>query len=46
LSDEGFEHFIARDAATVERRVPFATILDSRGLSTAITAQQRKPLTE
>ncbi len=46
LSDEGFEHFIVRYTAMVERRVPFATILDSRGLSTAITAQQRKRLTE
>lgn len=46
LSDQGFEHFIAHYTAMVERRVPFATILDSRGLSTAITAQQRKRLTE
>ena len=46
LSDQGFEFFIRRYTDTVERRVPFATILDSRGLSTAITAQQRKRLTE
>jgi len=46
LSDEGFEYFIVRYTDLVERRVPFATILDSRGLSTAITAQQRKRLTE
>lgn len=46
LSDEGFEYFIARYTAMVERRVPFATILDSRGLTTAITAHQRKLLTE
>jgi len=46
LSDEGFEYFIERYTATVERRVPFATILDSRGLTTAITANQRKRLTE
>lgn len=46
LSDEGFEYFISRYTDIVERRIPFATILDSRGLSTAITAQQRKRLTE
>ncbi len=46
LSDEGFEYFIDRYTATVERRIPFATILDSRGLTTAITANQRKRLTE
>jgi hypothetical protein len=46
LSDEGFEYFIARYTAFVERRVRFATILDSRGLTTAITAYQRKRLTE
>ncbi len=46
LSDEGFEYFITRYTDYVERRVPFATILDSRGLSTAITAQQRRRLTE
>ena len=46
LSDEGFEYFIARYTAMVERRVPFATILDSRGLTTAITAHQRRRLTE
>ena len=46
LSPAGFEYFIARYTAFVERRTPFATILDSRGLSTAITAQQRKRLTE
>ncbi len=46
LSDEGFEYFIERYTATVERRIPFATILDSRGLTTAITANQRKRLTE
>lgn len=46
LSDEGFEFFITSYTATVERRIAFATILDSRGLSTAITAQQRKRLTE
>ena len=46
LSNEGFEYFIERYTDVVERRVPFATILDSRGLSTAITAQQRKRLTE
>jgi hypothetical protein len=46
LSDAGFEYFIERYTAMVERRVPFATILDSRGLTTAITAHQRKRLTE
>ncbi|MBW1832765.1 MAG: hypothetical protein JRJ10_13900 [Deltaproteobacteria bacterium] len=46
LSDEGFIHFIERYTAMVERRVPFATILDSRGLTTAITANQRKQLTD
>jgi hypothetical protein len=46
LSEEGFEFFITSYTATVERCIPFATILDSRGLSTAITAQQRKRLTE
>ena len=46
LSDEGFEYFIERYTVTVERRIPFATILDSRGLTTAITANQRKRLTE
>ncbi len=46
LSEEGFEYFIERYTAAVERRIPFATILDSRGLSTAITANQRKRLTE
>jgi hypothetical protein len=46
LSDEGFEYFIERYTAVVERRISFATILDSRGLTTAITAHQRKRLTE
>jgi hypothetical protein len=46
LSDEGFEYFIERYTMVVERRIPFATILDSRGLTTAITANQRKRLTE
>ncbi|MGB8329074.1 MAG: hypothetical protein WCE62_03030 [Polyangiales bacterium] len=46
LSDDGFEYFIARYTAVVEQRVRFATILDSRGLTTAITAHQRKRLTE
>jgi hypothetical protein len=46
LSDEGFEYFITRYTAMVERRIPFATILDSRGLTTAITAHQRRRLTE
>jgi len=46
LSDEGFEYFIERYTAMVERRISFATILDSRGLTTAITAHQRKRLTE
>lgn len=46
LSDEGFEFFITRYTEYVERRILFATILDSRGLSTAITAHQRKRLTE
>jgi len=46
LSDEGFEYFIERYTTTVECRIPFATILDSRGLTTAITANQRKRLTE
>ena len=46
LSDEGFEYFIERYTAMVERRMRFATILDSRGLTTAITAHQRKRLTE
>ncbi|MGB8222425.1 MAG: hypothetical protein WCF10_07550 [Polyangiales bacterium] len=46
LSDDGFEYFIARYTGVVERRVRFATILDSRGLTTAITAHQRRRLTE
>jgi hypothetical protein len=46
LSDDGFEYFIERYTAMVERRSPFATILDSRGLTTAITAHQRKLLTD
>jgi hypothetical protein len=46
LSDDGFEYFIARYTAVVEQRIRFATILDSRGLTTAITAHQRKRLTE
>lgn len=46
LSDAGFEYFIERYTYMVERRIPFATILDSRGLTTAITAHQRKRLTE
>lgn len=46
LSDAGFEYFIERYTSMVERRIPFATILDSRGLTTAITAYQRKRLTE
>ena len=47
LSDEGFEYFIERYTdVVVECRIPFATILDSRGLTTAITANQRKRLTE
>ncbi|MGB3051613.1 MAG: hypothetical protein WBB42_11480 [Polyangiales bacterium] len=46
LSDEGFQYFIERYTAMVERRTPFATILDSRGLTTAITAHQRKRLTD
>lgn len=46
LSDDGFEFFITRYTEYVERRILFATILDSRGLSTAITAHQRKRLTE
>lgn len=46
LSDEGFEYFITRYTAYVERGMRFATILDSRGLTTAITAHQRKRLTE
>ncbi len=46
LSDEGFEYFISRYTAYVERRMRFATILDSRGLSTAITANQRRRLTQ
>lgn len=46
LSDEGFAYFIERYTAAVERRMPFATILDSRGPTTAITAHQRKMLTE
>jgi hypothetical protein len=46
LSDDGFEYFIERYTAMVERRHPFATILDSRGLTTAITAYQRKRLTD
>lgn len=46
LSDEGFEYFIERYTDAVERRIPFATILDSRGLTSAITAHQRKRLTE
>ena len=46
LSDEGFEYFIERYTAAVERRVPFVTILDSRGVTTAMTARQRKRLIE
>jgi len=46
LNDEGFEYFIERYTAMVERRQPFATILDSRGPATAITANQRKRLTD
>jgi len=46
LCDDGFRYFIARYTDMVERRIPFATILDSRGLTTAITAYQRKLLTE
>lgn len=46
LSEPGFEYFITRYTEMVERRSPFATILDSRGLSTAITAQQRRRLTQ
>ncbi len=46
LSDEGFEYFITRYTGYVERRMRFATILDSRGLTTAISANQRKRLTE
>jgi len=46
LGDDGFEYFIARYTAMVERRVPFATILDSRGPATAITAHQRRQLTQ
>ena len=46
ISDEGFEYFIERYTAMVERRIPFATILDSRGPTTAISAQQRKRLTD
>jgi hypothetical protein len=46
LIDAGFEYFIERYTAMVERRIAFATILDSRGLTTAITAYQRKRLTE
>ncbi len=45
LCDEGFEYFIERYTMVVERRIPFATILDSRGLTTAITPNQRKRLT-
>ncbi len=46
LSIEGFAYFLDRYTAMVERRAPFATILDSRGLTTAITARQRKQLTD
>ena len=46
LSDEGFEHFITRYTGFVERREHFATVFDSRGPATAITAAQRKRLTE
>jgi hypothetical protein len=46
LSDEGFEYFIERYTAMVERRIGFATIVDSRGPTTAITAHQRKLLTD
>ncbi|MEM7137011.1 MAG: hypothetical protein AAF500_10555 [Myxococcota bacterium] len=44
LSDEGFEHFIERYTSYVERRVLFGSIIDSRGLSTAITPSQRRRL--
>ncbi len=46
LDDDGFEHFITRYTGFVERREHFATLFDSRGPATAITAQQRKRLTE
>lgn len=46
LNDEGFAYFIERYTAAVERRMLFATILDSRGPATAITAHQRRMLTD
>ncbi|MGB5812662.1 MAG: hypothetical protein WBG86_19160, partial [Polyangiales bacterium] len=46
LSDDGFEHFITRYTQYVERGIKFASIIDSRGLSTAITPGQRKRLSE
>lgn len=46
LSDDGFEYFITRYTGYVERRVLFGSIIDSRGLSTAITPGQRRRLTQ
>jgi hypothetical protein len=46
LSDEGMEYFIERYTVAVERKAAFATILDSRGLTSAMPAHQRKRLTE
>ena len=46
LSERGFRVFHHALHGDGRAAIPFATILDSRGLSTAITAQQRKRLTE
>lgn len=46
LSTEGVDYFIERYSAIIELRVPFMTIIDSRGLTNSIGAQERKKLTE
>lgn len=46
LDDQGVEYFIRRYSAIIELRIPFVSIIDSRGLSNSISANQRKKLTE
>lgn len=46
LDDEGVQYFIDRYSAIIELRIPFVAIIDSRGLSNAIGASERKKLTE
>ena len=46
LSSEGVDYFIERYSAVIDLRVPFVSIIDSRGLYNAIGAQERKKLTE